>query len=61
MLTRECMHYSVIFMCSFLEGKYFIKILKKQRNFMVDTLTEVKHDIQAIKGALGSPSSKDQE
>ncbi|WND42538.1 phage holin family protein [Pasteurella multocida] len=37
------------------------KILKKQRNFMVDTLTEVKHDIQAIKGALVSPSSKDQE
>ncbi|MDP9501217.1 phage holin family protein [Bisgaard Taxon 45] len=35
--------------------------LNKQRHFMVDTLTEVKHDIQAIKGALGSPSAKDHQ
>ncbi|MGC7560865.1 phage holin family protein [Pasteurella sp. PK-2025] len=33
-------------------------ILKKQRNFMLTTLTEMKHDIQALKGALASPSHK---
>lgn len=31
----------------------------KQRNFMVTTLAEVKNDIQALKGALGSQAKKE--